>query len=505
MEFNPTTDDNPTETTNYEGGTAYDPETPEMHLYQIVVNNLLEDTFYREDGEALGEVITWFGRVADENPAFPVQLAAHAQGEMGLRDISNLLVVLAANDERTREYVRTPLVSTVFTRPDDVTTAVAMHDTMFDRSLPQSLRAAINDALHKWDHYQFSKYDTSRREVNLRDVLNRTHPKPRDDEHDEIFERLMRGPMDAEEHAHIDPLDTPETWETTLSEMGNTAEAWREVLPSMGLFAKIRNVRNMLEAGVEGDEIFGDEDMGHVRNSRFFPFRFYQSYRAYQNARGLRSTTVERWLSDAVDETARNVPDELENTLVAVDVSKSMRHALSERSDMTYAEIATFFGAVLRQNDADVVAFGTDVEHIDTHTDTPTLEVAERIKGKMSHIGGGTNAFKVFDEWILGQNAVPNYDRVVFLTDGQVWDSTRLGGGREFRAAWDEYTEYVETDPSLYIMDLASYSDLTMPEGHPNVFRVGGWTSRILDFMVEAENPGEAIEAIQNGYTVDDE
>lgn len=495
MDFNPTRETDDGQTRNYEGGEAYEPSTPEMRLTKRVINNLLEPTYYEEATASLDRTLAAFDACADENPAFIGKLAAYAQQEMGLRDISTLLLVAAANDERTQSdaWVR-ERATEVLTRPDDLTTAVAMNDTLTDTALPVPLRDAINRALHTFDAYQYAKYDTSRREYNLRDVVNRTHPVPQDDERADIFARLIRGPLDADGHEHIEPLETPETWEATISEMGNTPEAWREVLPRLGLFAKIRNVRNMRECGLDGDEIFGDEDMEHVRNSLFFPFRFYQAYRAVADA-GLADDATEAFLTDAIDETVANVPD-FESTVVAVDTSGSMNAQVSGRSSFTCVGIASFFGAVLSQNGADVIAFAEDAEPVEFHSGTPTVERVRTIAD--SGPGGSTNGWKVLVLLTEMAQAGDARERVVYLTDMQLWDSGAGMGHRErtVRDEWDRYRG-VATDARLYMVDLLDYGDLTTPQGHPEVVNIAGWTPRIIDYIEHAEAPGAMVETIE--------
>jgi hypothetical protein len=95
-EFNSTTTDREraTESRNYAGGRSYDPATPELGLYTVVVNNMLEPTYYRDDWESALEP------VAERDREFALQLAAYARNELGNRDVAVLLYVLAANDER---------------------------------------------------------------------------------------------------------------------------------------------------------------------------------------------------------------------------------------------------------------------------------------------------------------------------------------------------------------------------------------------------------------------
>ena len=56
--------------------------------------------------------------------------------------------------------------------------------------------------------------------MTLHDVFNRVHPTPVDADQEVLFERFMHGDLD--DYADIDPLPSPNTWETVISERGNT-------------------------------------------------------------------------------------------------------------------------------------------------------------------------------------------------------------------------------------------------------------------------------------------
>lgn len=45
-------------------------------------------------------------------------------------------------------------------------------------------------------------------------------------------------------------LEIPNTWETKLSAKGNTKEVWEELIPTMPYMALMRNLRNIMKAGV---------------------------------------------------------------------------------------------------------------------------------------------------------------------------------------------------------------------------------------------------------------
>ncbi|WP_224268351.1 TROVE domain-containing protein [Haloprofundus salinisoli] len=474
-------------TTNYEGGEAYQPATPEMGLYTVVVNNLVEDTFYREDTDALVAVVERFEPVAESNPEFTLKLAAHARNEMYLRDISQVLLVLAANHDATKPFVR-EYAPRVIRRADELNTVVAVQLTLFGKPIPKPLKKGIADAFHRFDRYQFAKYNNLRRDVTFRDVMNLVHPKPRDDEEREVFERLVRGGLD--DYPDVEPLDAPKTWEVVISERGNTADAWRDVLPEMGLFATIRNLRNMLDAGLEGAEILGIADLDYVRESKLYPFRFYQAHEALLAA-GIEDDHVQNWLSDAIERAAENLDDELGETFVAVDLSGSMTARLSARSTMTYRELSAFFGAVLMRKGATTGVFADEFEEVRAHHETPVLELVKKILAR--DVGGSTNGWKALRHLVEEDEA---YDRVVVLTDMQLWDST--WGSEETVKRWYEvYRETVAPDTHLYVVDLSSYGDLVTPEGYEDVYNISGWSERVLDLVAYAEHPDEVLGEIE--------
>lgn len=493
MQFNETKESKTRRTTNHEGGEAFDPADPQFALYKVTINNLLEDTYYQQDEDSLTQVRQRFQAAADDNPEFPLQLAAYARQEMYLRDISQLLLVLSAHHDESKQYVRR-YAPKIIDRADEPMTVIAIHNHLYgDRTaIPKPLKKGISDALHSFDGYQFAKYDTDRRQVNLKDVLNRVHPTPQDDQHDELFERIIYGELD--EYPDVEPLDTPETWETVISENGNTAEAWRSVLDRMGMFAKLRNLRNMKQAGLDSEEILDEDDLDHVQESKLYPFRFYQAYAALQDA-GETDPYIEDWLSDAINETAANLPDELEDTLAVADISGSMRHPVSNNSQLEQMEIATLFTAVLMRNGARGGAFADDFTFVEAHHRTPTLELQEKI-GSQS-VGGSTNGWKVFKTLVEQEIAV---DRVVLLTDMQIWDSTGYGFRRDndtVKEWFDRYRDEVNEDVALYMIDLASYGDLVTPDGYENVYNINGWTSKVIEFIEYAEKPRQVLAEIR--------
>lgn len=542
-----------TETTNEAGGVAYGPDSAEFGLYKLVLNNLLEDSYYDTAEESFEKLRDRFQAVAETNPEFALQLATYARQEGGYRDIAQMLLVLAANDERTKPFVR-DYTPAIIDRTDEFNTVVSYQLRGAGKPIPKPLKKGIEDALHKrwavirdeetdetervtWiegedelpvsgktvldsgysvDTYTAAKYLQRNKQVSLYDVLNLVHPTPRSENRDELFGRIVRGELDDHDD---EPLREERTWESTRSDdedERSEAEQWRDRIEDMGLLARLRNLRNMRQAGLDGEEIFGydapvtfgDRSAELVRDSKLFPFRYYQAYKACADVRygnqGFSVSTDEldafsqQWLESAMDASVQNLPDTLENTFVAVDVSGSMNSPVSSDSELMCAEIGTLFGAMLLQRGCDVGVFAMDVKRLDVDQDqanrTDVFDLAQQISEAGSSVGGSTNAWKVFQNL---SNAGLGYERVVMLTDMQVWDSSSAFRSRSFIEEWDRYTESVAPEPNLYTIDLQSYGDLVMPEGYHNVHQISGWSTDVIEFIDRNERAGDVIAEIE--------
>lgn len=494
MKFNNTTDSDSKATENFAGGEAFKPESIELELSKLVINNLLANTYYEDDTDSLKRLRKAFQVCSEENPEFVLKLAAYAREEMYLRDVSQVLLVEASKHEATQPFVR-DYVTDIVQRADEPATCLAINDEFYGKSISKTLQKGLQDAIRQFDEYQFGKYKQENRDINIYDVFNRVHPKPMYPEQADLWERLMKGNLS--DYPDIDPIETPKTWETVISEKGNTKGAWESVLDDMGLFARIRNVRNMLSRGLTGEDIFGEVSMDWVRNSKLYPFRFYQSYKAMKEA-GLSDTYAEEWLESAIDISSENLPKELHNTVVAVDLSGSMDSSLSRKSDMSYKEIGMLFGAALSKKGAKVVGFGDDTETPFFHADEPTLARMETIKGVDRKVGNSTNGWKVIDEL---RKAKYNADRVIFFTDMQIWDSSRGFYSTENRSVKEEFVAYrkrVNPETALYMIDLSSYGDLIATEGFDKVYNISGWNTNVIDFINHVEETGVFVKEVEN-------
>lgn len=497
MKFNETKENHQTLSRNLAGGISYEPSNPKLALYKLTINNLLEDRYYEDDQDSLDRVVGAFKTAADADPLFPLKLAAYARDEMYLRDIPQLLLVLSAHHDEAEVHVAN-WAPHIIQRADELCTVTACHLDLFGKPIPKPLKRGIAQSFFNFNRYHFAKYFNTNREVDFRDVMNLVHPNPKcaqaalkDVDYEDIFEKIIKGGLSDYD---VDPLEPPKTWEVVISEKGNTAEAWHEVLPDMGLFARLRNLRNMREVGLSGEEIFNGIEEDVIEKSKVYPFRFYQAYRAIAR-RNLIDEGSAVFLENAIDVALQSVPDNLGSSVVAVDLSGSMNGSISEKSILTAKEIASLFGATLAKKGAEVYAFASDMQQVqlDPYLN-PVLTLQKTILE--TDVGGSTNGWRVMKHILDNRKS---FQRIIYLTDMQLWDSSSLyREEKNVKDIFDKYIQQVNQDTNLYMVDLMSYGHLQSPEGYQNVYNIPGWNDKILDFIDCAERPHDIIRDVES-------
>ena len=232
-------------------------------------------------------------------------------------------------------------------------------------------KRGVADAVRPLYHERAAlRYDGLSRQLRMADIIELTHPAPTGDRQSALFRYLLdrrhhddaiadagilavlaaaaaleavpRRPASVAAAASaVRPRSAPAgfSWERLSGWLpgGMDAEAWEAVIPSMGVMALVRNLRNfdqaaISEAAIEA-VIANITDPAEVARARLFP---YQVWAAYKNAP---SDNWKRALGATLDLTVDNVPA-LDGTLVVVDTSGSMRMAVSRRSTMQRVEVA---------------------------------------------------------------------------------------------------------------------------------------------------------------------
>jgi hypothetical protein len=370
------------------------------------------------------------------------------------------------------------VVASALARADEPAEILAYWAQRYGRNFPQPIKRGVADAASRlYTERAALKYDGQSRAWRMGDVIDITHPRPVGDWQSNLFRWLLdtrhnrdtvtlpdgcntiaaraeleavpamerRGALDAERLNRAGM-----TWESLAGWLQGPmdAGAWEAVIPSMGYMALLRNLRNFEQAGVSDTTLQAVAatlaDPEQVARSRQFPLRFLSAFKTIATERFA-------WpLEQALNASVANIPALPGRTLVLIDVSGSMRTALSARSTLTRAEATSLFGVALAKRcaDADVVAYDTNAWSVDVN------HSALRVANEVSRLGGGgTYTFQTLAATYNG------HDRVVILTDEQA-----------------HYGQGPTLSCPLYTFNVGGYRVAHTPQGERGSYAFGGLT-----------------------------
>ena len=337
-------------------------------------------------------------------------------------------------------------------------------------------------------------------EVKLKDALFIVHPKASSEAQQEIFDKIVS-----------DTLQTPYTWETQLSELGQknfdsqeekqaaVKALWEELIDSnkVGYMALLRNLRNILQAQVSPAHIVKVaatiSDPVKVENSKQLPFRFLAAYKELTGVTSVHTSTLLSALERAVKASVANLegfgPDT--NVLVAADVSGSMFSPISMRSSVMNYDIGILLSMLLKSKCSSVISgmFGDTWEVLNLPQENILANTIE-MKEREGEVGYSTNGYAVID-YLIENNI--KMDKVMVFTDMQMWDSRFAD--KHLQASWNRYRQ-MYPEAKLYLFDLAGYGDAPVRLVSDDVILIAGWSDKVFDVLKAIESGEDALAQI---------
>lgn len=502
---------NQSKSLNHEGAESFS-MSAELELYTAVVTASLSNKFYESANERIERIAEL---VRNCEPRFVAQLAIYARQKMNLRSIPLLLVVELAKIHSGDDLV-SRTVDAVVMRADEIMELLHCYQWRNERAVPDTsgcapkkqlcklshqIQLGLQKAFNKFDEYQFAKYDRNSFNVKLRDALFTIHPKAKDEAQQALFDKITNK-----------CLETPYTWETELSAIGqmhfesDEAKAlefkkkWEELISSnkMGYMALLRNLRNIVNSNVDGNVLgkalnyIADENA--VANAKQFPFRYLSAYKELKSANEPMRSEIYAALEKAVKGSVNMIPDIDSNTrvFVASDFSGSMQSNLSYRSRIMYYEVGILLAMLMSSKCANVVAgiFGDDWKTIDIPTDQ-ILKNTDQIRNRIGEVGYGTAGHKPL-EWLINNKVVMH--KVMFFTDMQFWGHSNYC--THFTELWNKYKS-IAPNAKLYIFDLAGYGHAPLNIPQKDVYCIAGWNERIFEVMSAIDHGSDIVEEIK--------
>jgi len=523
-------------TTTHEGASGYLRDA-KSELFLLAVSNFVgQDAFYENGGDRDDRYTQLIRALAVEDPAWCVDFLRWLRGEGNMRTAS--LVGAAefvkarldaevagdlAQDARTANAAgggwNRKAIDAVLQRADEPGEMLGYWTSNYGRRLPKPVKRGIADAVQRlYNERALLKYDTDSKGYRFGDVLNLVHasPDPAKVWQGDLFQysldrRHKRGTvpdpdslptlarnMAFPEFFEQDPnilLDADEvkraglTWEAALSLAGgkvDKAKLWEALIPSMGVMALARNLRNFDEAGVS-DAVAAEvcarfADPEQVAKSRMFPFRWWA---AYKHAPSLRWAHA---LEQALGHSLANVPRLKGTTLILVDRSPSMfpgyGFSTPNQSDITLAEQAAVFGSALalRAEKPTLVEFGGGSKKLDVTKGGSVLKHIEAF----GRIDGTDIPSALKTHWFA-------HDRIVIVTDEQTrpgWLPSNYWGHGGMRET--HIDDLVPKATPVYMWNMAGYKPGAMPSGRSQRHTFGGLTDHAFRLVPLLESGRDA-------------
>jgi hypothetical protein len=367
------------------GAPAFPHLTPLQQLRRSVLSCLLWESEFYESGQDIGERIAELAeQVGAEELA---QLAVEARAVQHLRHAP--LLLLACLAKRGGGLVSRTLYETI-QRPDELAEFLAVYWRNGKLPLAKQVKKGLSLAFQKFDAYQLAKYNRDS-PIKLRDVLFMVHAKPKDDTQAATWKQLVDGTLAA-----------PDTWEVSLSAGKDKKATFERLLRDgkLGYLALLRNVRNMVEAGVDVDLVRA-AIVARKGAGRVLPFRYVAAARA--------CPMLEPAIDHALLEAIGDISPLPGRTVVLVDVSGSMDYPLSRKSDLRRIDAACALASLVN-GDVRMFSFSNGVVEVPPRRGMAGIDALIK-----SQPHGGTDLAGA----VAAINLRVPHDRLVVITDEQ--------------------------------------------------------------------------------------
>ena len=417
-------------------GTSVKAISPEKQLMRLTLASMLWEKQFYLDGKEQAELIS--DLVKQVSPAITGALAVTARDKFKLRHIPLLLTrELARHGKLKSEFL-----TAVIQRPDEMSEFLSIYWKDGKTPLSNQVKKGLANAFVKFNEYQLAKWDKNSAAVSLRDVMFLTHAKPKTPEQEALFKRVAN-----------QELVTPDTWETQLSAGADKRLTFCRLMvqDKLGALAFLRNLRNMVQAGVTEQEI--REYAEQLDVSKVLPFRYIAAARIVPQFEDMLEAMMLRSLGSL-----EKLPGK---TVLMVDVSGSMFNTnISAKSDLERFDAAAALAMLCKEvcENVEIYTFSYDAVRV-----APRSGFALRDALFKSQPHAGTNLGAS-----LCQIDTSKADRIIVFTDEQSYD--RPGAPR--------------AGTNGYIVNVAGYQNGI---NHDSWTTISGFSEAVIDYIRESE------------------
>lgn len=418
---------------NHEG-TQVPVISPEAQLRRLVLASMLWEKQFYVDGASTADLVkSLVPRVPAEAVA---KLAMQARSEYKLRHMPLLLCRELARIGKLSSTV----LGAVIQRADEMGEFLSLYWAEKRTPISNQVKKGLAAAFNTFSEYQLAKFDKNSANISIRDVMFLVHPKPNSDEQTQLFKRVAN-----------QALVTPDTWETQLSSGADKAETFSRLMAEkkLGALAFLRNLRNMVNAGVPESAIRDYADTVNV--DKVLPFRYVAAARVVPQLEDMLESMMLRSLK-----TAEKLPGK---TVLLVDVSGSMfGSSISAKSDLDRFDAAAALAMLCREvcDSVEVYTFSNDLVRVAARSG---FALREALSNSQCHSGTRLG--------LALKDLNTPHDRIIVFTDEQSHDvvgAPKCGNG--------------------YIINVAGYENGV---NHSAWTTVTGFSEAVIDYIRESE------------------
>ncbi len=436
-------------------------QTPEQTLRRLVMASLMWEKLAYESGEYNALAIK--DAISKVDPSLVSAIAIEARTKQHLRHTPLFIAAQMCKLPSHRPFVGNVLEQ-ICTRPDMLSDFMALY-WMDNKTAPvaKQVKLGLSKAFVKFSEHQLRKYSPKKGDVSLRDVMFMCHPNPVEPWQVDAFKALAD-----------EKLPPAETWEVLLSAGQDKCRTFTSLIEQnkLGGLALLRNLRGMIESGVDDSVIAGA--LARMKPGYLLPMNFLS---AAKNAPKFQAD-IEQAMYRCYNAQAK-LPG---TTVFIVDRSGSMNAEISAKSKNTRLDVAMAMAVLARERCEKSIIYataGVDFQggktvRIDGHRGFSLIKAIES-----ADIGGGgifTRQAIEFAKKDVGQTPV---DRIIVFSDSQ--DTDRSGKKPE---------PFAQTN---YIVDVSAHSKGINYDGLWTA-EVSGWSDHFLDYIFALEGVNSSID-----------
>ena len=425
-------------------------------LRRVTLANLLfESNYYQSSDEIMKQIEDLCFKVSGEEI---IELALECRFEQKLRH-TPLWLLIIANEMHNVSVA--DAIAKVANRPDmtmDLLQMLKARNGSYKMS--KSIKKGLAKAFDNYDEYQISKYKKSNLEMSLVDVVNLVHPKPTS-KNELALKSLVNG-----------KLSPANTWEVALSQGADKKQTFERMIAenSLGSLAILRNLRNMIEAGVSRNEI--KNVISQVKSSWLTPLNFLAAQR-----------NAPEYTTD-IDAAMKNCFANVQiegTTILAIDVSGSMGAVTTSNSRFSRMDLAFAMAAVGSYIFEDLILVftaGSDHARKGKHLIWKNgygLGLFDHFKPIYNELGGGGIFTYQLCEWLKNEGLAKDADRLVVISDSQDIDA-HYGS-----------TKKPDTSPykTSYIIDISTHTHGI--KTNQWTAEINGWSDKVFHYIKALE------------------